>query len=297
MPSGVIILAEDDTKLRKLYTDALSAAGYDVLAVKNGAEALDLLSTVKPKIIILDVMMPEMTGIEACRRAREILTERIPILFLTSLDRVENVHQCIQAGGDDYLIKSDSLSNLIERVGHWVMRTSPQAHDPRRGKALSDLELVLAEAETNGSDDSVLSSDTDATVREISSLIMRGMKLASPCFGKTKAQKLYLLGYVVGIVEKWAATRSVLKVLFDDYLSAVLLETKILAIDEITTLIGSIGELSEHPIFASAHSRGQFDATEIARRGDNYLSRALADFDERAEAQAADQIPSILRQS
>ncbi len=297
MPSGVIILAEDDAMLRKLYTDALSAAGYDVLAAKNGVEALDLLSKVKPKIIILDVIMPEMTGIETCRRARELLTERIPILFLTSLDRVENLHQCIQAGGDDYLIKSGRLSDLIERVGQWVMRTSPQTYDLRRGKALSEVELKIADTARDESDEGVLSSDTDATVREISSLITRGMKLASPRFGKTSAQKLYLLGYVVGIVEKWAATRSILKMRFVDYLSAVLRETKILAIDEITLLIGSIGELSANPIFASAHSRGEFDATEIARRGDNYLSRALADFDELAEAQAAGQIPAALRQS
>ncbi len=293
MPSGVIILAEDDTKLRKLYTDALSAAGYDVLAVKNGVEVLDLLPQVKPKIILLDIMMPKMSGIEACRRAREILTERIPILFLTALDRIENVHECIQAGGDDYLIKSASLSSLIERVGHWATRTPPQAHDPRRVKALSDLELALAEAQTNGLDDSALSSETDTTVREISNLITRGMKLAPANFGKTLAQKLYQLGYVVGLVQKWVETRSIPNMLFNDYLSAVLRETKILTIDEITSLIGSFGVLSENLIFASAYSRGEFDATETARRGDTYLSRALADFDEQAEAQAADQNPSI----
>ena len=281
MPSGTILLAEDDPKLRKLYTDALSAAGYDVLVAKNGVEALELLNKVTPRVIILDVMMPKMSGIEACRRMREKLHERIPIIFLTSLDRVENVHQCLEAGGDDYIIKSSSIKELIERVGNWATRPGLKAHDPLRDKALNEVELAIANAETAGSEDRVLSRETDAAVRDISGFITRSMKIVAPGFGKTLAQKQYLLGYVVGIVENWAKSRSVLKLRFNDYLIAVLEGTEVLVSGEAKMMVDSLENLSTDSIFLDAHARGQFDATEIVRRGTDFISRSLADFDER----------------
>lgn len=297
MPSGTILLAEDDPKLRKLYTDALSAAGYNVLAAKNGFEALELLNKLTPSVIILDVMMPKMSGIETCRRMRNRLNQRIPILFLTSLDRVENVHQCLEAGGDDYLIKSSSIKELLERVGHWATRPSLQAHDLRREKALTEVELAIAGAKTAGSEDRVLSSDTDAAVRDISGVITRSMKLTAPDFGQTLAQKLYLLGYVVGIVENWAKNRSVLKLRFNDYLFAVLEETEVLVSGEAKMMIDSLENFSSNSIFRDAHARGQFDATEIVRRGTDFITRSLADFDERLQSEAAEQLASTLRQT
>ena len=101
--SGIILFAEDDRKLRKLYTDALEASGYNVITATDGDEALELLHTVRPKLILLDVMMPNLNGIETCRRARKMIGSEVPIVFLTALDQLSTVHDCISAGGDDTL--------------------------------------------------------------------------------------------------------------------------------------------------------------------------------------------------
>lgn len=287
MASGIILLAEDDAKLRKLYTEALSAAGYTVMAVADGDEAINLLQNVRPRVIILDIMMPRMDGIETCRRAREILiSTEIPIIFLTSLDRAEMLHQCLQAGGDDYIIKADSLGVLIERVHYWARRSKRGSREPRRELALAEVEAVITHAGAVEPDDRVLSSDTDVTVREMSRLITAARKLAAPGFGTTVAQKLYLLGYVVGVVDNWAGTRSALALRFDDYLSAVLRETGILSPEEIWQMIATLGELAKDERFSVARDRGQQDASAFERRVPDHVPKALAEFDEKIAASA-----------
>jgi len=121
--SGVILFAEDNPKLRKLYGDALTAAGYNVVAVSDGREVLNLLNVVGPKLILLDIQMPKLNGIETCARARKVCDGEVPIVFLTVFDQLGFVHKCIAAGGDDYIIKTDGVGAVIERVGRWMRRT------------------------------------------------------------------------------------------------------------------------------------------------------------------------------
>ena len=123
--TGVILLAEDDRRLRKLYTDAFEASGYSILSVSDGDEALEMLHRVQPKVILLDIMMPRLSGIETCKRARKMLGSEVPIIFLTALDELDTLQDCIAAGGDDYLIKSESVTTVIERVGRWVQQPRP----------------------------------------------------------------------------------------------------------------------------------------------------------------------------
>ena len=137
--SGVILLAEDDQRLRTLYTDTLEAAGYSVISARDGEEALELLYRVQPKVILLDIMMPRLDGVETCKRARKIVGNEVPIIFLTTLDELDALHECVAAGGDDYLIKSESVITIVERVGRWMQR-------PQRCKGLAKRrEEVLAD--------------------------------------------------------------------------------------------------------------------------------------------------------
>lgn len=277
MPSGVIVLAEDDARLRKLYSAVLGAQGYTVMAVEDGIEAVSLLRNVRPEAIILDVMMPRMNGIEACRRARKILVQDVPILFLTALDRVEMLHQCLQAGGDDFLLKSDDLSSLIERVNYWVTQPSRAAQSRRRDAALAEVESHLAQAGDSGAKDKALSSETDATVRDISGLIKRARKLAQPDFGMTVQEKLYLLGYVVGVTDIWARDNRTVSMNFNDYLSAVLWETGILGVQEINQMIGSLGDVSADKYFNLAREKGHIDGSEGVRLGADHVPISLAE--------------------
>lgn len=160
--SGIVLFAEDDRKLRKIYTVALKASGYNVIAACDGDEALELLQTVKPKLLLLDVMMPNLNGIETCRRARKIIGSEVPIVFLTALDQLSNLHDCISAGGDDYIVKSEGVATVVQRVGHWMR------HKPGEKRLAARRDEMFAKVAARVNRDvtgPLLSSETDESVR------------------------------------------------------------------------------------------------------------------------------------
>ena len=148
---GVIVLAEDDVRMRRLYVDSLSAAGFNVMAAGDGIEALSLISKVTPRLVILDIMMPRLNGIETCTRARKIIGDDVPILFLSALDRIGILRDCLVAGGDDYLIKSKSIESLVERIKTWLQHAQRQGLKARRTKLLHDLSVKITSSESTSS--------------------------------------------------------------------------------------------------------------------------------------------------
>ncbi len=272
---GLILFAEDDRMLRKLYTDALRASGYSVLAASDGVEALELLRTVKPKLLLLDVMMPNLNGIETCRRARKIIGNEVPIVFLTALDQLSNVHDCISAGGDDYIVKSEGVASIVKRVGHWLQ------HKPERKRLAARRKVMLADVTAEVHRDAavaLLSSDTDEIVREISDFLAAARANAADEFGQTVKEKIYLLGYVTGVVEHWAELRRSLEDRFLDYLGAVLRETGILADDEVSQMVCEFDDLSVDTCFGIARAYGRDDPVQWDKQGDNFLPIGLGQF-------------------
>ncbi len=273
--SGIILLAEDDPKLRKLYTDALEASGYNVISASDGDEAVELLHTVKPKVILLDIMMPRLNGIDVCKRARKMIGSETPIIFLTALDQLDTVQECIAAGGDDYIMKSESVSIIVKRVAYWMKRS------PTRERLSRRRARVLAEvvAEVNRDDDAFeLSSETDETVREISDFLRKAQANAGGNFGKTVKEKLYLLGYVTGVVEHWAELRQAMADRFFDYLSAVLRETNVLAGYEISEMVARFEELSTDTTFGIARMYGRNDPVRGEDQGEESTPVGLSQF-------------------
>jgi DNA-binding response OmpR family regulator len=112
-----ILLAEDDDAIVELVNAALEGAGYERLRAENGARAIDMLRIYTPDMLILDVMMPEMDGIEAAERIRhdELLTE-IPIMMLTALSGVDNKVEGLEAGADAYLPKPFDLREFKAQI-------------------------------------------------------------------------------------------------------------------------------------------------------------------------------------
>ena len=141
--AGYIVIAEDDQNLRTLYHDVLTTHGYDVGAAAGGAEALELMHHRKPKVVVLDIMMPGLDGIETCRMAREIIGDDVPVIFLTAQDKLQTVTECLEAGGDDYLIKSGSTLNLIDRVAHWATPRARANASDRRRRAAAELKSAV----------------------------------------------------------------------------------------------------------------------------------------------------------
>lgn len=112
-----ILVVEDEKDVREMIRLHLKAAGFDVVEAGNGAEALALAKNDPPKVIILDLMMPEMSGVEVCRALRRNpSTSRIPVLMLTAKSTEEDKVVGFEVGADDYVTKPFSPRELVLRV-------------------------------------------------------------------------------------------------------------------------------------------------------------------------------------
>ncbi|HJP21847.1 MAG TPA: response regulator [Alphaproteobacteria bacterium] len=120
MAGELILLVDDDKALGRLYSDMLFAKGYQVRLAENVETALENLAQATPALIVLDIMMPEIDGIEGCRRIRDAHSGDIPILFVTALDDIDIAISCFDAGGSDYITKQSALDDVLERIELWL---------------------------------------------------------------------------------------------------------------------------------------------------------------------------------
>jgi two-component system OmpR family response regulator len=120
-----ILVADDDPNVREVIRFALSKAGYAVVTADNGALALSQFSREQPALLVLDILMPEMDGLEVCRRLRaEPRSAATPILFVSSRDDEVDKIIGLEMGGDDYLAKPFSPRELVARVKAILRRSS-----------------------------------------------------------------------------------------------------------------------------------------------------------------------------
>lgn len=110
-----ILLAEDHHHLAALTQQALTEDGYMVDVTYNGREALDKFEINTYDLVILDIMLPEIDGIEVCRNIREKNTD-VPIIMLTALDSIDDKITGLDSGADDYLVKPFSFEELSARI-------------------------------------------------------------------------------------------------------------------------------------------------------------------------------------
>lgn len=135
------VVADDEEYLADLLRMTLAAEGLEVRVVATGRQALDAITEFSPDIVVLDIMMPGLDGMEVMRRVRE-RGNSVPILFLTAKDAVEDRIAGIGEGGDDYVTKPFSLEEVVVRVRALLRRnlgaTGAEAESVLR---LADLEL------------------------------------------------------------------------------------------------------------------------------------------------------------
>lgn len=116
-PRMVIVIAEDDPDILQLVAIRLERSGYEVLRAPDGERALQLVSEHIPDLVVLDVLMPKLTGLEVTRRIREDpATREIPVILLTARVEEADLKQGFEAGATDYLKKPFSPQDLQERV-------------------------------------------------------------------------------------------------------------------------------------------------------------------------------------
>jgi two-component system, OmpR family, response regulator MprA len=119
-----LLVVDDDPDVRDSLRRALGYAGYAVATATNGAEALSSVSRSPVDLIILDVLMPMMDGLDTCRALRE-RGNATPVLVLTARDTVDDRVAGLEAGADDYLVKPFALRELLARVNALLRRTQP----------------------------------------------------------------------------------------------------------------------------------------------------------------------------
>jgi two-component system OmpR family response regulator len=124
MPRTVLIV-DDDPHIRQLLAFALTKAGMDVVEAEDGEAALAQVAAHNPHLVVLDITMPRMDGLEVCRRLRA--QGDLPILFLSSRDDEIDRVLGIELGGDDYVVKPFSPREVVARVQAILRRTSPRA--------------------------------------------------------------------------------------------------------------------------------------------------------------------------
>lgn len=113
--SGAVAIVEDEQNIRENVAFALKREGYDVAVYTDGRTAWEAFQQSLPDLLVLDIIMPRMDGLELCRRVRGI-SENVPIIFLTSRDEEFDRVLGLELGADDYLCKPFSMRELIARI-------------------------------------------------------------------------------------------------------------------------------------------------------------------------------------
>ena len=123
MSSAKIMVVDDDAQIRRVLRTAFVAQGYEAVDARNGEEALEMLHDEKVDLVILDVNMPGMSGLETCRAIRSM--SEIPIVMLTVRDAEADKVEALDAGADDYMTKPFGSPELLARI-RAALRRAPQ---------------------------------------------------------------------------------------------------------------------------------------------------------------------------
>lgn len=124
-----ILIVDDDPHIRQLLAFALTKAGLETREAEDGEAALDSIAINRPDLVVLDINMPRMDGLEVCRRLRA--SGDLPILFLSSRDDEIDRVLGIELGGDDYVVKPFSPREVVARVTAILRRTTANPSQPK----------------------------------------------------------------------------------------------------------------------------------------------------------------------
>jgi DNA-binding response OmpR family regulator len=124
-----VLVVEDDEGIREMLKYNLSSAGFSVQEASDGASGLRTARTARPDLILLDLMLPGMSGFDFARALRK--TSRVPIIMITAKDAEVDKIVGLELGADDYITKPFSVREVLARVHAVLRRASPDANEPR----------------------------------------------------------------------------------------------------------------------------------------------------------------------
>lgn len=138
-----ILVVEDEAAIAAMIRYNLEAAGFSVAEARTGEEALTLVEEQVPDLVVLDLMLPLVPGLEVCRHLRRLpLTRHVPIIIVTARGAEEDRIRGLESGADDYVTKPFSPTELVARIRAVLRRTRPATADEEL--AYSDIRMDLA---------------------------------------------------------------------------------------------------------------------------------------------------------
>ena len=149
-----ILIADDDEDIRAFLDITLGLAGFEVVHARDGIEALELVHAHSPDVVVLDVMMPRMDGLETLRRLRtDARTSHLPVLILTAKAQRQDAIEGLDSGADDYVTKPFDAEELLARIRSALRRAEQQrTRNPLTGlpgneSILSDLSERIGQSQ------------------------------------------------------------------------------------------------------------------------------------------------------
>lgn len=200
--NATILIVDDQELNRKVVGTVLSMTGHEVLTAGSGEEAVQLLSTTVPDLILLDVLMPDMDGLELCRKIKEQpVLEGIPVIFLSAADDKNLIVQALETGGVDYVTKPFNKAELLSRVRtHLALK---QARDQLKQLAEDKDELL-----------GIMAHDLQNHLAgmRMSAGLLQGMETELPAKHATLVNNILqssegMLGFVKGFLANQSAER------------------------------------------------------------------------------------------
>lgn len=276
--SGLVVLVMHDRPSRSRYADILKSLGFTLRSASDGETGLSLLRDICPKLLILDTSLPDIDGIDICREARELHGDQISIVFVSEIEDLGLVENCLQAGGNDYIFASDDEGKFSKCVQFWAAAGPIHRRQKHRNTTLAAIRAAAHDRERKDGDDdggSPLSSRSDSDVAMMTAIIERARNAAGKTFGHTAEEKLCLLGYVTGIIDHWATIQSHIMTHRADYLRAALRESEVYSSREIGEMLAAWDMLAQYPAFSEAVKHGIRDAISCEVNGRRYCPTGL----------------------
>ena len=161
-----VLVVDDDKAVRESLRRSLEYNGYDVVLASDGAEALASIGTARPDVVVMDVMIPRLGGLETTRALRAAGHD-LPVLVLTARDAVGDRVEGLDAGADDYLTKPFALAELLARLRALLRRVTPAegAHD--EVLSFADLTMDTASREVHRGQRAIELTRTEFTLLEM----------------------------------------------------------------------------------------------------------------------------------
>lgn len=267
---GLIIVVEDDATVRRIYTSSLKKMGFTVLSSESGEDGLALLSQHQAKVVILDIDLPGIDGIEVCRRSRSLATAKAPVIFITGNDTVDILQQCIEAGGDDFIVKGGPMSALMERVNYWARGSSRKVSQRQRRQILEKTSAMIdastpkleAGDDASAAEGAAMLAD-HADIRRIADAFHSLREKWPDMSDHSVKSRIRRFGYLTGLVNAAAKSSLEMKVRFMDFLRAAMLVCEVAQNDELGTMFENWHQLYANPNFSDACAAAEKDFGDL----------------------------------